>query len=203
LLLLLVEELESFSVHVVNECETQRVRLHFVTRYSLLKGAYADFLRRVPVKPPLERRHSYEPLVDEDVPKRAVDSQSSVKAVGTPPPSMGILSNIAIGCLAGAATQLVVNPLTLIQTRVMTDKKSQSSGFVGTLLNAVQTEGIASLWNGLIPSLVLTVNPAIQFLVFDKLKAWWLSRAEQETPPRKHLSALELMIIGSMYGLLR
>ena len=32
---------------------------------------------------------------------------------------------------------------------------------------------------------MLTINPAIQFMIFDKLKQWWAPNAALKTPPRQ------------------
>jgi len=42
------------------------------------------------------------------------------------------------------------------------------------LVDIIKTEGVASLYSGIVPSLILTTNPAIQFVAFDRIKAWWM-----------------------------
>jgi len=42
---------------------------------------------------------------------------------------------------------------------------------MATLRELIQEEGFLGLWNGLIPNLLLVSNPAIQFMVYEYLKA--------------------------------
>ena len=53
---------------------------------------------------------------------------------------------------------------------MQTATRAQRKSIVGTVSEILQTEGIAGLWRGIGPSLILSFNPAITFLVFEKLK---------------------------------
>jgi len=71
-------------------------------------------------------------------------------------------------------------------------------GFIGTTRYILEKEGTSSLFTGLGASLILTSNPAIQFMIFDRLKLMWIrilqARGEDARPP----SAFELFVIGAM-----
>lgn len=71
-----------------------------------------------------------------------------------------------------------------------------------TFWSLLRAEGVEGLYRGFSSSLVLTLNPAIQFLVFDRLKAWWLRRLAAQSPPRYEASALEIFAMGAMYVVL-
>lgn len=43
-------------------------------------------------------------------------------------------------------------------------------------------DGITGLWRGLKPSLVLTINPAITYGMFERLKTAFLKEGEKMTP---------------------
>lgn len=43
---------------------------------------------------------------------------------------------------------------------------------VDCLRRIIKEEGVASLWNGVVPSLVLCCNPAIQFMSYEALKRY-------------------------------
>lgn len=43
--------------------------------------------------------------------------------------------------------------------------------------------GVTALWTGLKPGLVLTVNPAITYGVFERLKSWRLAQAAAAMGP--------------------
>lgn len=91
------------------------------------------------------------------------------------PPQLNMLTNLAIGMLAGCVTQLFVTPLSVVQTRIMTAGKAADAtvarlGIFAMITKIAADEGVGALFAGIIPGLVLTSNPAIQFLVFDRLK---------------------------------
>jgi hypothetical protein len=92
------------------------------------------------------------------------------------PQQLNMALNLLIGIIAGCATQLFVTPLSVVQTRIMTQTKKKDLKNVRTpsifamLMRIAAEEGISALFAGIIPSLVLTANPAIQFVVFDRLK---------------------------------
>ena len=90
------------------------------------------------------------------------------------------------GALAGSATVLCTNPIWVVNTR-MTARKAEASSTsttsasdlekgvqtgqvpkakrpstIGTLLAMINNEGIASLFAGVLPALVLVANPILQ-----------------------------------------
>ena len=125
------------------------------------------------------------------------------------PAQLSIVSNLLIGIVAGCFCQLFINPLSVIQTRIMTQAKQTagsassvqaaraSSSIVGTALSIWRTEGFSAFYTGLLPAFILTSNPAIQFLVFDRLKAMLEMILRQHENPRA-ISALESFVIGAM-----
>lgn len=42
--------------------------------------------------------------------------------------------------------------------------------FADAFVQIIRDEGIAALWNGTFPSLLLVLNPAIQFMIYEGLK---------------------------------
>lgn len=53
---------------------------------------------------------------------------------------------------------------------------------MATLRAILADDGITGLWRGLKPSLVLTVNPAITYGMFERLKVAVLKDGEKMTP---------------------
>jgi solute carrier family 25 (peroxisomal adenine nucleotide transporter), member 17 len=95
------------------------------------------------------------------------------------------------GLIAGSATVILTNPIWVVNTREtakkdIDDLKEESSqvsasetvsraahrrsGFFRILISIIKTEGVAALWSGVIPALVLVINPIIQYTVFEQLK---------------------------------
>jgi adenine nucleotide transporter 17 len=89
---------------------------------------------------------------------------------------------MAAGAIAGSATVLLTNPIWVVNTR-MTARKSESSDQVlpgsrpkrapstlGTLNSLVKDEGLRALFRGVMPALVLVINPILQYTIFEQLK---------------------------------
>jgi len=72
---------------------------------------------------------------------------------------------------------LLSNPLWVINTRlILAGKKIQSeqnnsNPKSSLFLSIIKEEGIFAFWKGIVPSLILVSNPAIQYSLFEKLKA--------------------------------
>lgn len=88
------------------------------------------------------------------------------------------------GALAGSATVLITNPIWVINTR-MTARQSPSEknelptmenpptrkpSTLGTFLSLIRTEGPQALFAGVLPALVLVINPILQYTIFEQLK---------------------------------
>ena len=98
-----------------------------------------------------------------------------------------ILINLLVGFIAGCITQIFVNPLSVIQTRIIANKRT--GGIIQTANSIIKNEGILALYKGIIPTFILCINPAIQYLVFDNLKACYTSRKP---------TAMENFIMGAI-----
>lgn len=85
------------------------------------------------------------------------------------------------GAIAGSATVLLTNPIWVINTR-MTARKSESEDLlpgskpkkapstIGTFLSILRHEGPATFFAGVLPALVLVINPILQYTIFEQLK---------------------------------
>ncbi|KAJ1496925.1 hypothetical protein HMI56_005912, partial [Coelomomyces lativittatus] len=89
---------------------------------------------------------------------------------------MSTPQSMLAGAIAGAATVLLTNPIWVINTRMTVkkdtlDEKNENRTIVSTkpsnstwavLMKMIQEDGVASLWQGLVPALILVINPIIQ-----------------------------------------
>jgi adenine nucleotide transporter 17 len=103
------------------------------------------------------------------------------------------VESMLAGALAGSATVLITNPIWVVNTR-MTTRKSESHEQVlpgaepakapstlGTLLALLRDEGPARLFAGVMPALVLVINPILQYTFFEKMKQY-LEKRRRVTP---------------------
>ena len=96
--------------------------------------------------------------------------------------SLSTSSELILGALAGAFAQIFTIPVAVIATRQQLFIPPPSSpsktppSLLETARDIVAKSGPTGLWTGLRPGLVLTVNPAITYGVFERLKTWTLGR---------------------------
>ena len=117
--------------------------------------------------------------------------------------------NLVAGALSAACGQLVNTPLNVAHTRMVAGTSSR--GFAGTIAEIYREGGMVELYSGILPSLVLTCNPAINYAVYDQVKTAFLAWKQaqlrrsvrsgadgvtQEDGGAVELSALEAFAIG-------
>lgn len=83
--------------------------------------------------------------------------------------------SIITGAIAGAVTCVGSNPFWVANTRMMTEKKkkgeaSSSSSTFKTLFNIIEKDGVGTLFAGVLPALILVINPIIQYTIFEQIK---------------------------------
>jgi len=89
---------------------------------------------------------------------------------------LGTLPSLLIASLAGVINVLLTTPLWVATTRLALQSRGGAGakryrGLRHALARISNEEGLAGLWSGLVPSLFLVGNPAIQFVAFEKLKS--------------------------------
>ncbi|KAK4982072.1 hypothetical protein LTR66_009498 [Elasticomyces elasticus] len=124
--------------------------------------------------------------------------ERAARQAGRPSARLTTLESMAAGAIAGSATVLITNPIWVVNTR-MTARKSESSDAVlsqypekgskpkgspstlGTLLSIIRDEGPTRLFAGVLPALVLVINPILQYTIFEQLKNF-LEKRRRVTP---------------------
>ncbi|XP_008328366.1 peroxisomal membrane protein PMP34 [Cynoglossus semilaevis] len=110
-------------------------------------------------------------------------------------------TDLLIGITAGVVNVLVTTPLWVVNTRLKLQgskfrnsdiRTTNYSGILDAFVQIIRDEGVGALWNGTFPSLLLVLNPAIQFMIYEGLK-----RQLRRGPPRE-LSSAEVFIIGAV-----
>ncbi|KAL4813185.1 mitochondrial carrier domain-containing protein [Aspergillus spinulosporus] len=95
---------------------------------------------------------------------------------------LSTVESMIAGAIAGSATVLLTNPIWVVNTRVTARKsaeddqslpgapKKQRPSTFGTLMDLLQKEGPTALFAGVLPALVLVINPILQYTIFEQLK---------------------------------
>lgn len=110
---------------------------------------------------------------------------------------LSLVSNIIAASFAGSLTAIFSNPIWLINTRNSVEKKKENRhGIIQTLTKIIKEDGFLSLWSGVIPSLILVINPIIQYVCFERIKIL----IERYT--KKPLNGFIIFILGAFTKLL-
>ena len=116
---------------------------------------------------------------------------------------------MAAGALAGSATVILTNPIWVVNTRMTarksepnepslptqegeteTAKKEASSSTISTLLKIIRDDGFMRLFAGVLPALVLVINPILQYTIFEQLK--------QMLEKRRKVTARDSFVMGAL-----
>ncbi len=112
--------------------------------------------------------------------QRALTLRRLTRRAGKPITQLSTSLELLLGALAGAFAQVFTIPVAVIATRQQLYEapaagqgKKQAARpptFFETAHEIIDEDGVAGLWTGLKPGLVLTVNPAITYGVFERVK---------------------------------
>lgn len=122
---------------------------------------------------------------------------------------------MAAGALAGSATVLITNPIWVVNTRMTarkaetstndptlptskpTDPNAQNSmqpqpapSTLSTFLKIIREDGFTRLFAGVLPALVLVINPILQYTIFEQLK--------QMLEKRRKVTARDSFLLGAL-----
>ncbi|KAH6661495.1 peroxisomal membrane protein PMP47A, partial [Plectosphaerella plurivora] len=124
---------------------------------------------------------------------RAFFENAAVRA-GRASKKLTTVESMLAGALAGSATVILTNPIWVVNTRVTTraqaseaqvkkaedleaaagvtlpPKKVKKPSTIGVLLSLLKNEGPLALFSGVVPALVLVINPILQYTLFEQMK---------------------------------
>ncbi|KAK3344617.1 mitochondrial carrier domain-containing protein [Neurospora tetraspora] len=115
---------------------------------------------------------------------RAFFEAAAVKT-GRASKKLTTVESMIAGAIAGSATVILTNPIWVVNTRMTTrkaaaaeDEKDALPGApaakkpstIGTLLALLKNEGPQALFAGVVPALVLVINPILQYTLFEQMK---------------------------------
>uniref|UniRef100_A0A3Q2PJF4 Peroxisomal membrane protein PMP34 n=1 Tax=Fundulus heteroclitus TaxID=8078 RepID=A0A3Q2PJF4_FUNHE len=94
---------------------------------------------------------------------------------GKPRPGKDLL----MGTVAGVVNVILTTPMWVVNTRLKLQgvrfrnedlHQTQYRGIFDAFSQIIADEGVRTLWNGVLPSLVLVLNPAVQFMIYEAMK---------------------------------
>jgi len=116
------------------------------------------------------------------------------------------------GAIAGSATVMITNPIWVINTRMTTrqshsdlptpsvqsSKPARNPSTLATLRALFKEEGPMALFAGVLPALVLVINPILQYTIFEQLKDVLARRRRVTAPDAFFLGALGKLLATSI-----
>lgn len=107
----------------------------------------------------------------------------------TATPVLSVLTELVLGAVAAALAQLFTTPVGVIATRQQvgsaSDGEEEDNSILGHIRDIYHKDGITGFWRGLKPSLVLTINPAITYGVYERVKSVILAASGGHMTPGK------------------
>ncbi|KAF9238576.1 hypothetical protein DTO013E5_9838 [Penicillium roqueforti] len=118
------------------------------------------------------------------------------------------VESMIAGAIAGSATVLITNPIWVINTR-MTARKSEAEATLpgakktkastfSTLIDLLRQEGPKALFAGVLPALILVINPILQYTIFEQLKNIVERRRRMTPKDAFYLGALGKILATSL-----
>ncbi|KAG2455954.1 peroxisomal membrane protein PMP34 [Polypterus senegalus] len=108
--------------------------------------------------------------------------------------------DLLMGILSGTVNVLLTTPMWVMNTRLKLQgakfrstelHQTHYAGIFDAFRQIVKSEGVKALWNGVLPSLILVFNPAVQFMFYEGMKR----RAGRG---RRKISSVEIFLIGAV-----
>ncbi|PGH00600.1 solute carrier family 25 (peroxisomal adenine nucleotide transporter), member 17 [Blastomyces parvus] len=143
---------------------------------------------------------------------RSAFEKAAVKA-GRASKKLTTAESMIAGAIAGSATVLLTNPIWVVNTRMTARKsaddkdglpggageaKPKPKSTLATLMELLRKEGPTALFAGVLPALILVINPILQYTFFEQLKNV-LERRRRVTPTDAfYLGALGKLLATSI-----
>ncbi|RCI17442.1 hypothetical protein L249_2421 [Ophiocordyceps polyrhachis-furcata BCC 54312] len=124
--------------------------------------------------------------------------ERAARSAGRASKKLTTVESMIAGAIAGSATVVITNPIWVVNTRVTTRRQSTADAdpeaaggssrvaatpsTLGTLMSLLRNEGPQALFAGVIPALVLVINPILQYTFFEQMKNAVEKRQRAVTP---------------------
>eukprot|EP00775_Hariotina_reticulata_P011406 gene11406-11554_t len=127
--------------------------------------------------------------------KMAAMQQQARGAPGTPHQlqdggkSVGISvgASMLVASVAGCVNVLLTNPIWVVITQMQAlQRHKQNAGTLAVARQVYRDHGVAGFFKGLMPSMVMVVNPTIQYILYESLVARALELRRSAASHRRH-----------------
>ncbi|PWA19202.1 peroxisomal membrane protein PMP34 [Gambusia affinis] len=101
--------------------------------------------------------------------------KAAASGPGKPRPGKDLL----MGMVAGVVNVILTTPMWVVNTRLKLQgvrfrnedlHQTHYRGIFDAFSQIIANEGVGTLWNGTLPSLILVLNPAVQFMIYEAMK---------------------------------
>lgn len=137
---------------------------------------------------------------------------------GSKLPPLSTAAELLLGAVAGGLAQIFTIPVSVIATRQQVGRSENQESrapsptadlekgqkgqvyddsFLGVAREIVEEEGVTGLWLGIKPGLVLTVNPAITYGMYERVKSFILL-AKTSAGASDKLTPVQSFVVGAL-----
>lgn len=108
--------------------------------------------------------------------------------------------DLLMGIIAGAVNVILTTPMWVVNTRLKLQgvkfrnedlHQTHYRGIFDAFSQIIANEGVTTLWNGTLPSLILVLNPAVQFMIYEAMK-------RKAGKGNRRISSAEIFLIGAI-----
>ncbi|XP_075880309.1 peroxisomal membrane protein PMP34 [Nelusetta ayraudi] len=108
--------------------------------------------------------------------------------------------DLLMGVVSGAVNVILTTPMWVVNTRLKLQgvkfrnedlHETHYRGIFDAFSQIISNEGVRALWNGTLPSLILVINPAMQFMIYEAMK-------RKAGKGGRKISSAEIFVIGAV-----
>lgn len=117
--------------------------------------------------------------------------ETSKRAAGNKNLNLSTAESMIAGAIAGSATVALTNPIWVVNTRMTVKGPAKKDPVTGkplpppttlqTVKDIIENDGPKAFFSGVLPALVLVINPILQYTIFEQLKNF-IERKRKLTP---------------------
>jgi len=113
---------------------------------------------------------------------------------------VNVSQSVQLGILAGIVTNVFTIPVDTVSMNLQISESEKRMGIWELAWKIYKEYGILRFWKGLLPACMLTINPAMNIALFERMKAWYVfkKRDIKYQSSAAQLSAFEAFILGTV-----